>query len=214
MADGIDLSTGRGLIACPHCDALHRRVAVPEDLRARCTRCGATLIAPRAGAVASIVSLATAALILLVVAVSFPFLRIEASGLASEASVIDAVLAFAGGSELMLPLSVATAALIVALPALRLSALVYALAPLVRGRPPLPQAARVFRLSMRLRPWAMGEIFMLGVAVALIKVGGLADITFGPAFWAFGVLVLFVAAKDAVLCERTIWQALTTDTRR
>ncbi len=150
------------------------------------------------------------ALVLMVVAVSFPFLAIDASGLHSEASVIDAALSFAEASGRMAPLSVIVAALIVVLPVTRLVALIYALWPLAAGRRPRAHAAAAFRLAMRLRPWAMAEIFIIGVAVALVKVASLAQVGFGPSFWAFVALVVLVAAKDTILCERSLWRALET----
>lgn len=196
------------LTACPQCDALYRRPRLAAGARARCSRCGALMFDERPGVILTTVSLALAALILLVVAISFPFLRIEAADLSSRASVFDAIAAFTGGSELMVPLSVAIAALIVLLPAARLCALVYALAPLLSGARPLPQATRMFRLAMRLRPWAMAEIFMIGVAVALVKLAGLAAVELGVAFWAFAAVVVLVAAKDMMLCERSVWMLL------
>lgn len=196
------------LVACPQCDLLNREPDLPPGTRARCARCGAVLLAPRTGAAATIVALATGALILMVVAVSFPFLAIDASGLHSEASVLDAALSFALAEGRMAPLSVIVAALIVVLPVTRLVALIYALGPLALGRAPRAGAAAAFRLAMRLRPWAMAEIFIIGVAVALVKVASLAHVGFGPSFWAFVALVVLVAAKDTVLCERSLWRAL------
>ena len=197
-----------GLVACPQCDLLNREPELPPGARARCARCGCVLLAPRSGAAVTIVALATGALILMVVAVSFPFLAIDAGGLRSEASVLDAALSFALASGRMAPLSVIVAALIVVLPVTRLVALIYALGPLALGRPPRAGAAPAFRLAMRLRPWAMAEIFIIGVAVALVKVSSLAQVGFGPSFWAFVGLVVLVAAKDTVLCERSLWRAL------
>ncbi len=199
------------LIACAQCDALHRDVPVPDGGTARCVRCGAILMAPRGNAVAAIVSLAAASMILMVVAVTAPFLAISAQGLSNAASVIDAVFAFSAG--LMAPLSLTVAALIILLPAMRLSGLLYTVLPLAFGRPPWPQADLVFRASMRLQPWAMAEIFMIGVAVALIKLAGLAQVSFGPAFWAFAGLVVLTAIKDILMCERTIWHLLSTAPR-
>jgi paraquat-inducible protein A len=198
----------RDLIACPQCDWLHDVGDVPTGTRARCVRCRTVLLAPRRGAAATIVALATAALILMVVAVSFPFLDIAAGGLRSSASVMDAALSFALASGRMAPLSVIVLALIVVLPVARLCGLIYALGPLALGRRARPYAAQAFRISMRLRPWAMAEIFIIGVAVALVKVSSLAAVGFGPAFWAFVGLVILVAAKDTILCERSLWRAL------
>jgi paraquat-inducible protein A len=203
-----DRSIGRpeDLVACPQCDLLHRVVDIPDNVSARCARCNTTLFAPVTGSVERLVALALAALVLMVVAVSFPFLEMSASGFSSEASVFDTIAAFTGG--LMAPLSLAIAAFIVFLPVLRLSALIYATGPLLFKRPPARGAAAAFRLASRLKPWSMAEIFMIGVAVSLVKMAGMATIVFGPAFWAFAMLVIFVAAMDAMMCERTIWRLL------
>ena len=53
---------------------------------------------------------------------------------------------------------------------------------------PWSHAAFVFRMAEAMQPWAMAEIFIIGTAVALVKIGGLATISLGPAFWAFCVV--------------------------
>lgn len=179
---------------------------MPENTAARCARCGTVLFAPRSRAIEQLVALSLAALVLMVIAVSFPFLSMSASGFSSKASVFDTISAFAGG--MMAPLSLAIAGFIVLLPVLRLCALIYAVWPLMFKRPPTRGAATAFRLASRLKPWSMAEIFMLGVAVALVKMAGMASIVFGPAFWAFGLLVVLVTAMDVMMCERTIWRLL------
>jgi len=108
------------LVACPQCDQLHRQPPLRPGRRARCRRCGHVLFAPRRGAVPAVVGFAAAALVLMAVAISFPFLTIDASGLSSRASVLDAVMSFALASGLMAPLSLTVAALIILLPAARL----------------------------------------------------------------------------------------------
>ena len=54
----------------------------------------------------------------------------------------------------------------------------------------------------------MAEIFIVGVAVALVKVAGLAMLTIGPAFWAFTALVLITALNDNFMCRLTVWRTL------
>jgi len=194
------------LIACPGCDALYRVVDVPDNARARCNRCGAILITPRPGAFARITALSLAAVILMVAAVFFPFLALDAAGLHNFASVFDAVRAFSSG--LMLPLSVAVAGLIVLIPLARLAAILYTLAPMALGRAPLVHARAAFRLAEALKPWSMAEVFIVGVAVALIKVSGLATVSLGPAFWAFVGLVLVTVLQDNFMCRYSIWKSL------
>lgn len=195
-----------GLIACPVCDALHHEAAVPPGALARCHRCHTVLMSPRRGAMTRIVMLAATAAVLMVAAVFFPFLELQAAGLSRKSSVFDAVMAFSEGG--MLPLSIAVAALIVVLPFARLLAISYALAPMALGWHPAPHAARAFRWAEATKPWAMAEIFIIGVAVALVKVTGLAQVTPGPAFWAFAALVLVTVLKDTFMCRLTIWKTL------
>ncbi len=199
------------LIACPTCDALHHITDVPAGARARCSRCHTVLMTPRKGAMTQIVMLAATAAVLMVAAIFFPFLQLHAGGLSRQSSVLGAVMAFSEGG--MLPLSVAVALLIVILPLGRLLAITYALAPMALGWHPARHAIRAFRWAEATKPWAMAEIFIIGVAVALVKVAGLATVTLGPAFWAFAALVLVTVLKDNFMCRLTIWKTLEERTR-
>lgn len=198
------------LIACPTCDALQEDASLPPGARGRCHRCGTILMAPRQNAMTQIVMLAVTALVLMVVAVFFPFLEISAGGMVQRSSLLDAVLAFSSG--MMMPLTFATAALIIVLPVIRLGTIVYALAPMALGWHPARYAVPAFRVAQALRPWAMAEIFIVGVSVALVKVAGLAQLSFGPAFWTFLGLVLVTIMSDNFMCRLTVWKTL--DQRR
>lgn len=194
------------MLACPVCDTLHAEPEVPTGHVARCRRCGHVLAAPREGAFVRVLALAVTSVILMAGAVFFPFIELDAAGLHNRASVLDAVLAFSTG--LMVPLSFAVALLIVLIPTARLLAIIYTVGPIAAGRQPFAGAMRAFRLSERLRPWSMAEIFILGVAVALVKVSGLASVSLGPAFWAFAILVLVTVLQDNAMCRYTIWKTL------
>jgi len=196
------------LIACPHCDTLHTNAALTEGAQAFCVRCGVVLKTQRSTAIVSVLALAITSFVLMVAAVSFPFLDLSAAGKTNSTSVLGAVMAFSG--TFTLPLAVAVAGFIILLPLLRLAAIIYAVFPLATGTPPTRGAQRAFGLAEELRPWSMAEIFIVGVAVALVKVAGLATITFGPAFWAFTILVVLTAFQDTLICRYSIWRALDT----
>lgn len=153
-----------------------------------------------------IVMLSVTAMVLMLAAVFFPFLELDANGLRQRSSVFDAVLAFSDG--LMLPLSLAVAALIIFLPLFRFGAIIYALAPMALGWRPAKHAALMFRWAEAAKPWAMAEIFIIGVAVALVKVAGLAHVSLGPAFWAFVALVIVTVLKDNFMCQLSVWKTL------
>lgn len=206
MTDRVECPDLNGLIACPSCDALHYETDVPDGSQARCRRCHTVLMAPRAGAMTRIVMLAATALILMVAAVFFPFLDLSTHGLSQHSSIYDTVMAFSDG--LLLPLSFAVAALIVVLPTVRLIAILYAIGPMMIGHAPARHAALAFRVAQSLKPWAMAEIFILGTAVALVKIGGMATISLGTAFWAFAALVVVTTLKDTFMCKLTVWKTI------
>lgn len=194
------------LIVCPQCDAAYalRRPAVGE--RAKCQRCGTVLITPRRKAGLQIIAVSLAVVILIIAATVFPFLAINVGGATNSMSILDAALAFSDGP--LIALSLLTAVLIIFVPLLRVMLAIYVLLPIVLDRPPARGATQAFRLSEALRPWSMAEIFVIGCAVALIKVSDLADVTFGPAFWMFAILVVLVVAQDNFLCRWSVWNSL------
>ena len=196
------------IVACPHCDTLHVDAVLAEGARAHCAQCGAIMQRERTSAIASVLSLAIASFILMVAAISFPFLDLTVSGKSNSTTILSAVMAFSGAFSL--PLAFAVAGFIIFIPLLRLSAVIAAVAPLVLNQTPRPVSRHAFALAERLRPWSMAEIFILGTAVALVKVAGLATITFGPAFWAFTILVLLTAFQDTLICRYSIWRMLDT----
>lgn len=201
-----DLATGAGLIACPRCDALHLQTDIRDGERLRCARCNTLLASPREGAFTRIIALSVTSVVLMIAAVFFPFLEISRMGFGNATSIFDVALAFSDG--LLAPLVVAVLAMIVGLPVLRAVLLIYTLAPLANHGRPARHAARAFRLSEELRPWSMAEIFVIGTSVAMVKVAGLANISFGPAFWAFCALIVVSAASHVFTSATTIWDAI------
>ncbi len=163
-------------------------------------------MAPREGAYAQIIALALTNVILIAAALFFPFLAISASGIGQSMSLLDAALAFATGG--MWPFAIATAALIFAIPLMRLGAIIYTVIPLLFGNPPFKHAKASLRLAIWLEPWAMAEIFVLGACVALIKVADLATITFGVGFWALAALVLITVLQDNFMSRHMLWKTL------
>lgn len=194
------------LVACPHCDTLHSATEIAPGARAYCQRCHAVMMTARPSAMAHVLSLALAAFVLMMAAISFPFLDLDVQGNHNATSVLEAITAFNEG--LSIPLAIAVAFFIIILPLTRLAAIIYAIGPLARGKQARPAARAAFRLAERLRPWSMAEIFMVGVTVALIKVAGLATVTIGPAFWAFTGLVVITVLKDQMIDRYSIWEAL------
>lgn len=194
------------LIACPQCDALYNAVLPDMGQRATCGRCHTVLIAPRRGAFLRVIAFSITIVILMTGATFFPFLSVRVAGLKNASSVFDATLAFVDGP--MIALSVAVTAVIVLIPVLRAMLVIYVLTPLVLDRRPLPGARKAFRWSETMKPWSMAEIFVIGVAVALVKISDLARVDYGPAFWMFAALVIVITVQDGYMDRWSIWKAL------
>ncbi len=206
LASATDRVLADEMIACTTCDALHRMSEVPEGGRLRCRRCGSILLRSEHGSLDSILGAALAMVLLVGSAVFMPFLQISVRGFQSSASLIDTAFAFTGG--VTAPLTVAVLLLIVVIPITRAVLLFYALLPLRLGLRPPPEARRAFFWAAKIKPWSMAEIFIVGVAVALVKIGGLATVSLGPAFWELTIIAVIVALETASLSEKTIWRML------
>lgn len=200
------------LIVCPHCDAVFKIVKPKNGERACCSRCHTVLIAPRRKAGLQIIAISIAVVILIFGAATFPFLSIEAGGLTNAVSIIDVAVAFQHG--VLIAVSLFTLALIMIVPLMRAMLVLYVLIPIVGDRPPYTHAIRAFQMSETLRPWSMAEVFAVGCAVALTKIGGLATVHMGPAFYIFAAIVVLVVVKDNFMCRWTVWNALDQNTQR
>ncbi len=200
------------LVCCPVCDTLHEIATVPDGIRYRCVRCNTVIAVGQPEAILRIVVLAVTALVLMIIVIFYPFLELRNGVFTSRASVFETAMSFSQGA--MAPLSIAVAAFVIVLPIARLMALIWALGPLSVERKPLPGAALALRLAETLKPWAMAEIFMVGVAVALVKLADLATLNMGPAFWSFASIVVITAIKDTQMSKHSIWTALDTAARR
>jgi paraquat-inducible protein A len=193
------------MIACHECGTVQHMRALPEGGAARCGRCGATLYRQRRDSIEHTLLLTLAALILFVIANSFPFLTFELEGNADTSTLLSG--AWKLYQEGMWPLAGLVLLTATVVPLAWLLCTAYVLLPLRLGRAPRGVAA-VFRITELLRPWAMMEVYLLGVIVAYVKLSDLARLELGTALFAFvGVIVVMIAA-EAALEPHEIWRRL------
>jgi paraquat-inducible protein A len=198
-------TAARHRAACHFCDALHEAPALEEGREARCGVCGAVLYRNRPASLERTVAFALAALLLMVVAHSFPFLSLEASGNRSVMTLGGASLALMEEGSELLGLGVAVFTFLA--PVLLAAGLVYVGLPLLWGRR-WPGAVPLARLMKRAEPWAMIEVFFLGSLVSLLKLVKLAEVHLGAAFWALGAVMICLAAAMAAIDSRELWDRL------
>ena len=177
-----------GLIACHDCDLLVKApLQTSEREHYRCPRCHHLLYSGEHHSDHHLAAVSLTALIIFIIANSFDFLTFVAQG--QEVSISLAASAFVLWDRDFILLGVLVLAFILVLPALYLICLIALLVP-VEWSSNSRLAIGLGRLMSALLPWAMAEVFLIGVLVALIKIVSIATIVFGTAFWAY---VLFTA---------------------
>lgn len=193
------------LLACPECDLLQQLPRLGIGVVAECSRCGAILRRTQKNSLERTIAWIMAAIILYVVAVTFPFLAIETRGFSNENTLWSGIIALYEQDMAGLALVVLLTCIVI--PLLAMLGQLYILLPLRLGFL-LPGAARLFSWTQRLRPWAMMEIFMLGILVSMVKLTQMARIIPGPALYSFVVLVFVLAAASVSLDARLVWDFL------
>jgi paraquat-inducible protein A len=193
------------LSVCHECDLLNQVPALPPDRAARCSRCGHVLFRNPANCVEKTLALSFSALILWIVANVFPFLSFGLPGNLIETNLVSGVVSLYEQNQVILAIVVLTTSIIA--PALQIAGLIYILAPLNRGRR-LPASKQVMRWLGHIKPWSMMEVFMLGILVSMVKLGGMADVVPGIALWAFCCLIVVLSWALSTLEPHVIWEQL------
>jgi paraquat-inducible protein A len=193
------------LTLCHECDLLNRVRGVPRGGAARCPRCGGVLYRRVPNSLDRTLALAVAAMILFIVANSFPFLAMKMQGNVTHTTLATGVQSLYENKQ---PL-VATLVLYttIAAPFLQLSTLLYVLGSVKIGVQ-FPGLVLAFRLLRRFQSWSMMEVFMIGILVSLVKLAGMAKIVPGIALWSFVLLIPAVAGATASLDPQLIWRRI------
>lgn len=188
-------------VICHECAYETHLPSLPNKHEAFCSRCGYRITAHRQHALQWVCALALSALIFLIVAMPFEFLSFSAKGQHQQIDLWGSIsLLFAQDYAL---LAVIMASAIVILPGCILIALVSLLLPLQMGFI-VPKAKYLINALFMLLPWAMAEIFLVGVLVSLIKISSLADVGVGLSFYAFLLFTLSMSAMLLFLDEHQL----------
>jgi len=172
------------LVACHECDLLHQRLAIEVGAEAHCVRCNASLYTNKKNSIDRALAVGLAALILFVVANSFPFLQISVSGNSQSMSIISAVYALAGDSTWIL--AVVCFGFILLFPLFRMAGLLYILL----------------------------EIYLFGAIVAFVKLTTMANIELGHSFWAFAVLNVLTVISVQMIDNHSLWELISESRER
>jgi paraquat-inducible protein A len=192
-------------IACHECDLIVRIDDHAMHASATCPRCGHTLAVYIPEGLTKTLAFALAAGMLLVFSNCFPFLSLEASGIEQVMSLPSSAYALYQDGYWTIALLVMMPIMVV--PALMLAAMIALSIQLSRNEPAnwlIPTARFLFFLN----PWSMVEVFVIGVMVSLIKIGHMAHVVLGIAFWSYVAFALCFIAALSNLDRLHLWRQI------
>lgn len=173
-------------IICHKCHTLHKEVPVENGSKARCVECGAVLYRHDSKLVEHGLALSITGFVFFVLANAFPLVQIEILGLEQFITIPKTFMTlFENGFYIV---GVICALLIFVFPFMifSINILLFTLFKIEKGEKIIKE---LLILLSHIKPWSMGDIFLISVLVALVKLIGYAQIHMGIAFWA---LILFV----------------------
>jgi len=192
-------------VACHECDLIHDIPAMPERAAARCVRCGAVLFRQQPDSIDRTLAWTIAGLVLYLVAISFPFLAMKSGAIVHETALLTGIHQLYQQGKWPMAILVFTTCLMV--PLIQMTGLLYVFIPLkfnLRTRYAVP----VFRLFQHVKPWSMMEIYMLGILIAMVKLGKMATIVPGLAVIAFGLLIFVLTFAISSVDAHMVWERL------
>ena len=179
------------LTVCHDCDLVCRAAWLQPGDSGRCPRCHASLQHRTSRSLQAAMAMAATALLLFSIINVFPLLAIEFQGVRRETTLVLAVVSMWEHDMRLIALLVAATTLVA--PAVQIATELNVLWGTWAGRSWKVLAPSV-RVLLKLRPWSMVEILMLGILVSLSKLRAVAEIVVGPALWASAALIVVMAA--------------------
>jgi paraquat-inducible protein A len=190
------------LVACHECDLLQWEAQLPEHGTARCRRCDAVLYRSVPATYDRALALTLAAAVLFAIANCFPIVELSVKGAFVETTLLGTIASLWGDG--MWPLAALVFVTTILMPSLNIGAVIYLLLPLhMRHSPYRPALA--LRVLKHVAPWGMIEVLMLAMLVALVKLEHFATVIPGFGIWAFGSVMVLLAAAGVSFNPADIW---------
>lgn len=189
-------------MVCHECDLLVDVPLLKAHDKAFCPRCEYLLAANRPNATEKILAFSVTALTFLVLANSFAFISLSASGQEQTVTLIESVNVLFEQHVLLAGIVFAT---IIGVPASLLAGMGYVSISL-RLSKRLPGTHRALRWSLHMLPWSMAEIFLIGILVSFIKIVALARVELGASFWAYVFFTVSLMLVILNIDRRELWR--------
>ena len=193
------------MIACKICGQAQRLEELQPGMAARCCRCDSLLSKRKNHSLGCTAALSLAALILYLPANLYPILRMEQYGVYSENTVWDGCVRLFQDRQWFVAGIVFLASILV--PLLKLLGLFYLTLTTRRGsRRRQRERTWIYRGIEVIGPWAMLDVFLMAILVALVKLKQFATVLPGPGLLAFASVVVLTILASASFDPQLIWE--------
>lgn len=194
------------VVACDTCGLVQEVDALAPGTAAECIRCGSFVAARTSTRSLEVTAaLSLAALILYVPANVYPIMKMYLYGGYSESTVWDGIVLLARGEQWFVAVIVFLASM--AIPLVKLAGL-FSLVVTARmgwGRR-LRSRTQLYKFIDAIGPWAMLDVFLLAVLIALVKLNTWATVLPGPGLLAFTAMVVLTMFASAAFDPKLIWE--------
>lgn len=191
------------VLVCNQCDLVQREVSLQAGDKARCVGCENVLYRSQPHGLRISLIFAITSAVLFMISNAFPIVTISSQGLTNSTTLLAAAgRLIQDGIPSIAVLFFITTFL---MPALEIMVLMYLLIPLSMGRIP-PGLSIGFRLICLVKPWAMIEVFMIGLLVTITKLNALASVSPGIGLISFVLLMLSVTLAISNFDIHTFWR--------
>jgi paraquat-inducible protein A len=193
------------VIACRTCGLPQSMEELRPGTAAECFRCGSTLRERKVDSLGRTAAFSLAALIFYVPANLYPILRMEFYGAYSESTVWDGCVKLFQDGQWVVAVIVFLASILI--PLFKLLGLFFLVVTThfasARRR---QERTRIYRIIEVIGPWAMLDVFLLAILVALVKLEQLATVLPGTGLLAFTAVVVFTILASASFEPNLIWE--------
>lgn len=195
----------KSIIVCNQCDLVQYETTLQLGEKARCAGCGNILYRSQPNGLHLSLVFAITSVALFFASNAFPIVSISSQGLTNSTTLLEAVGRLVeDGIPSIAVLVLATTFL---MPAIEILILIYLLLPLRLGRAP-PGLSVGYRLICLVRPWAMIEVFMIGLIVTITKLNALASVSPGIGLISFVLLMISITVATSNFDSHAFWRQI------
>ena len=199
-------SSSESLIACETCGLVQAVPPLRPGMVAECMRCGSFITALRSTQSLHVTAaLSLAALVLYVPANIYPMMKMHLHGAYSESTVWDGIVMLMQYDQWLVAIIVFMASMVI--PLFKLAGLFSLVVTSYMGwGRRLRGRTTLYKFIDAVGPWAMLDVFLLAVLVALVKLSSWAKIIPGPGLFAFTLVVVLTMLASAAFDPKLIWE--------